>query len=206
MNSRNFLVSKRRASGFTLIEVVVALGVFSLMMTTVSLVFSSGFVAFRNNIRTEKDLENAQFLMAEMAKELRSSTVISPIGEDRHTQTLKFFDHAQAACVGYRQHLDAGNLCLTDTDCYIEKSSVPTASAVACRGTALFVNGGPSEPIPMTTGRAEAHFLVTSSDRAAQRAGFLTINIEVRRAGNATLEPIRVQTGVSLRDYGNFLP
>ncbi|PJA87728.1 MAG: hypothetical protein CO140_02745, partial [Candidatus Moranbacteria bacterium CG_4_9_14_3_um_filter_40_7] len=62
------------AKGFTLIEMMIAIFIFSLMMIAVTEIFSSSFGGYGNARNIQKDLEDAQFVMGQIAKTLRTSS------------------------------------------------------------------------------------------------------------------------------------
>lgn len=179
--------------GFSLIEVVVAMGVFSLLMAIVSVVFSGGFAAYRNTASSQKYLENAQYIMNDLVKQLRTSSVISPAG-DPGTNTspvsITFFDYSQSRCIMYRQHLSPN---------YIEKS-IGTAVTVASCGAAP----GFDDWDRLTTGEVTMNLIVRDS-ALNTRAGMAIISFLVGSGGTSVVNPILLQSTVSLRDYKKSL-
>src|SRR3989304_59518 len=99
------LFSRCICKGFTLIEAVVALFVFLIIMLSLSSTFTQSFSGYRNTRMVQKDVENAQFALNLMAKELRTSTVVSSAGS---SNTVKFYDHSQNICFEYKIE-DDGN-------------------------------------------------------------------------------------------------
>ena len=70
MNRALFLKKER---GFSFLEIMVSVFIFSLMMTTISITFSNLFKNYRNSRAIQTNLENAQFIINSMAKSLRTS-------------------------------------------------------------------------------------------------------------------------------------
>jgi Tfp pilus assembly protein PilW len=84
----------KKSKGLSLLEVMVSMGVFSLMMVSVAGIFSSSIASYRFNKVIERDLENAQFVMNDIAKQLRTSTVVDPAGATfASTQIQRLLGH-----------------------------------------------------------------------------------------------------------------
>lgn len=183
----------KHPSGFSLIEVVVAMGVFSLIMAVVSIVFSNGFAAYRNTASSQKYLENAQYIMNDMVKQLRTSSVVSPLGSPAFNTapvSIKFFDHSQSQCIMYRQHLAPD---------YIEK-------AIGSAGTAALCDTAPGLGAwtRVTTGEVTMNLLIWDSVLGS-RAGRVTVSFLVGGGAGSAVDPILLQSTVSLRDYKKSL-
>jgi type II secretory pathway component PulJ len=202
---------RKKLKGLSLIEVITSIGVFSLMMVTIAGIFGSSISSSRSNRVIERNIENAQFVMNEMAKELRTSTVVdtnltfdnsgagtfaSP-GISNHIQ---FFDYSQSKCIRYRTDTVNGN--------FVIKRAVPsvaTADPTACASATMDV-----EQI-MTTGDVVPSFRVVTSfdgkdiatgviDTRNARVGLVTMVFVVKEKAAAT-QSVTLQTTVSLRDY-----
>jgi prepilin-type N-terminal cleavage/methylation domain-containing protein len=194
-NRKQVLSSRQRKSsrGFSLIEVVVAMGVFSLLMAIVSVAFSGGFATYRNTASAQKYLENAQYIMNDLAKQLRTSSVISPTGNPAANTSpisVTFFDHSQSKCIMYRQH--------TSPD-YIEKS-VGTAGTAALCGT----TPGFSVWNRVTAGEVTMDLVIRNSVLST-RVGLVIISFSVGGGGASAVDPVLLQSSVSLRDYKTSL-
>jgi prepilin-type N-terminal cleavage/methylation domain-containing protein len=82
--------------GFSLIEVLVAIFIFSFVMTMIAGSFSSFFKSYIAERKTQTDIENAQYAMNIMAKALRTSEV-----ESTSSFPLNTFDYSQSKCIRY---------------------------------------------------------------------------------------------------------
>lgn len=189
--SWNLTHRRSTCRGFTLLEIVIALGIFSLLMSVVAVILSNGFSSFRNNTRAEKILENAQFLINDITKQLRTSTVITPVGNpatNTNPVSIQFFDHSQQKCFSYRQN----------TGGYVE-GAVGTAATVADCTTAP----GFSTWVRLTNDGVTNMGLriIDSSTTAPKRAGLVTIVFQVSSGVTGTSDTVWLQTSVSLRDY-----
>lgn len=176
--------------GFSLLEVVVAMGIFSLMMVVASEGFGSGVLGYKNNMRAEQDLENAQFIMNDMMKQLRTSTVVNPVGNPVASTSIRFFDHSQSKCLEYR--LQAGS-----PNNYVEKA-IGTAAAVdelSCGSDSM------GTWTRVTTGDVTMNLSIISSSNSPKRVGLVTIVFVVKGRISSPVQPITLQSSVSLRDY-----
>ncbi|MFZ3031730.1 MAG: prepilin-type N-terminal cleavage/methylation domain-containing protein [Candidatus Moraniibacteriota bacterium] len=179
------LPSKR---GFTLVEVLVAMFVFSLMMVTVSQVFASAFSGYRFTRAVERDLENAQFFINILAKELRTSSVVSAAGNQ---QFVQFFDHSQGKCFRYR----------IDT---LRLQVASAASTGVASGASPCNTMGFGSFTTISTGSVSGSFRVTPSATVGGPAtvvGKVTIALDIFESA---AHHARMQTTVSLRDFGNI--
>jgi prepilin-type N-terminal cleavage/methylation domain-containing protein len=83
--------------GFSLVEVIVSIFVFSFVMAMLAGSFASFFRNYINEKKTQVDVENAQYAMNIMAKALRTSEV-----EDTQSFPMNTFDYSQNKCIQYR--------------------------------------------------------------------------------------------------------
>ncbi len=186
------LLQGKNIFGFTLIEVVVAMGVFSLTMAIVSVVFSQGFASNKNTMNSQKYLENAQYIMNDLVKQLRTSSVIAPTGNpatNTNPVSIKFFDHSRSQCVMYQQHT-APN--------YIEKKVGTATTSALCDTTPGF-----GAATRVTAGEVTMNLSIRNSSLAS-RAGLVSMSFLVG-GGGSPVSPILLQSAVSLRDYGESL-
>lgn len=187
------LLQRKTSPGFSLIEVVVAMGVFSLVMAIVSVVFSGGFAAYKNTASSQRYLENAQYIMNDMIKQLRTSSVLSPVGNpasNTNPRSIRFFDHSQSQCVIYQQHTSPA---------YIEK-------AIGTAGTAQLCASAPGFGAwrRVTTGSVTLDLRIRNSVLNS-RAGMVTVSFLVGGGSGARVNPVLLQSSVSLRDYKQSL-
>lgn len=188
---------KKSYRGLTLIEVIVSLFIFSLMMVAVSQIFAKAFSGYRNTRATQRDVENAQYALNLLSKELRTSTVVAPLTGTfpLTSSSVKFYDHSQGRCFYYRivgaptNALQVASALSSDpTDCTTRNVGTPTT---------------------ITTGTVAGSFRVTPSCSSvvspgctgAKRAGKVTISLDISE--DAT-HRAQIQTTASLRDFGNI--
>jgi len=87
--------------GFSLMEMIIAIFVFSLIMVAVVGTFVS-VVSVRNKVKAvQQDIENARFSMEQMSKTLRTSSVLS-FSPATNPTNIKIFDYSQGVCIEYQ--------------------------------------------------------------------------------------------------------
>lgn len=192
------LLTRTFYNGFTLIEAVVALFVFLIIMLSLSSTFTQSFSGYKNTRAVQKDVENAQFALNLMAKELRTSTIVSSGGTKK---IVKFYDHSQSICFEYKIDEDNDELTVSQTG-VIDEGDDPSSfdPITACSG------GGFSSPqslvkIENTGGKLEGNFVIVPSDKnvVPKKLGKITISLQISEGPKHTAN---VQTTSALRDYG----
>ena len=173
--------------GLSLLEVMVSMGIFSMMMVAVAGIFGSSIQSSRANRNIQHDLENAQFVMNDIAKQLRTSTVVN-VNVD--SNSLRFYDYSQGKCIQYGKSSIAN---------YIEVASATTTRVSCVSGLGL------GTATRVTTGDVIPAFSVVTSSLdtvtpASSRVGKVTMAFLVREKATSTRN-VLIQTTVSLRDY-----
>jgi hypothetical protein len=151
-------------------------------MPVVAQIFSTAFTGYRSTRAVQHDIENAQYSMNVIAKELRTSSVVSNPGPQ---DSVKFYDHSQGICFRYR--ISGGNL---------EMASAGSTGVADCSGKVL------PALVTISTGTINGSFQVTLSDGGAvKHVGKVTISLEVYEDA---AHRAHIQTSISLRDFGNI--
>src|SRR3989344_9059776 len=178
------LVSCKTLRGFSLIEVMVSLVIFSIIMLAITQTFTRSFASYRNAKNIQNDVANAQFALNLLSKELRTSSITSP-ASNVLVSSVQFYDYSQGMCFAY--WINAGAL-------QVMKISVPNFDAC---DTLV----GPYLYKTITTGTVTGGFIITPSDftSGSKTVGKVTISLQISEGTN---HPVRIQTTVSLRDYG----
>lgn len=189
----------RKVRAFTLVEVVVAMGLFVIIMVAVSQMFISVFKGYREARALQRDVENAQYAVNIMAKELRTSTVVS-FGTVAGTQSnVKFFDYSQNKCLLYQFLLTAPTRYLRVNEIQLssDMNSDGKIDSYECSKTAFI----PTAFTTVTTGTVKGQFTVEKSriptDPSGAHAGKVTIAFTITEGTHTA----NLQTTVSLRDY-----
>lgn len=191
-NATNPNSMRTKLKGLTLIEIVVAMGVFTILMLAVSDIFASAFRAQRETTRLQQNLEAAQAAMNLMAKELRTSSIVFPDGEtENHPLDVQFIDYSQGKCIRYK--VDAGVLKKWAAP---QMDADPDAKRSNCRGRAIessvYAVGELARDITTSWYKIQ-----TSTNSAPRRVGRVTVWLKIGTAGyNRT-----IQSSVSLRDF-----
>lgn len=89
-----------RDSGFTLVELVVAMGVFATVVTAVSSIFVSTVGSQRKNVNQQEVLENARYVLETISRSIRQSTITQPAGDA--TQSTLQLSHPVKGIVVYQ--------------------------------------------------------------------------------------------------------
>lgn len=173
-------------------EMIVAIFVFSLVMTTVMATFTSVVTARKRTKAIQQDVEDARYAMELMAKTLRTSSVLSATATD-----LQMFDYSQSQCTEYKYDNVAkklGSLSGTWTN-----SAIPNVTP-ACTFSGISND--------MTSGFVgSANFSAISSAPApSKKIGKVTIAMKVCYNKDCSTDAPTIQTTVSLRDYQEVNP
>lgn len=182
--------SKKSWRGFTLIEVMVSLFTFLIIMMSLSQIFSQSFAAYKNAKAVQRDVESAQYALNILAKELRTSTIVSSASTP---PTVKFYDYSQRTCFEYK--IVTNQLTMTK-----KAVAAPTNSPSAdCTGGTWSTVTPIAKP-ETTGGTLIGRFVVTPSVKTVPKSvGKITVSLEISEGANHTA---RIQTTASLRDYG----
>lgn len=177
--------SRTSGKGFTLIEVMIALFVFLIITLAMAQTFTQSFSGYKHAKALQRDLENAQFALNLIAKELRTSTVTS-----FSASHVVFYDYSQSICFDYE---------FSSNQLFVAKKVIGTL-------TDPFTDcaGGFSAPVPIVktqspAGTVTGDFAVTPSTQTPQSVGRVAVSLEISEGPNHTAH---IQTTASLRDYG----
>ena len=176
--------SKTACRGYTLIEVLVALFVFLIIMTGLSQTFTQSFAAYKRAKAVQRDVANAQFVLNLMAKELRTSSLVSPSSNGNLASAVKFYDYSQGKCIEYRTNAST-----------LQVAKAEAANFAGCAATTF----GAYDAV--TIGTVTGGFVIKPSVISPKAVGKVTVSLEISEEPNHTA---RIQTTSSLRDYGHI--
>ena len=183
-------VNLSKKQGFTLIEVIVAMFIFSLMMVAISGVFVSFIKANRHARAVQQDMEDAEYAMNIIAKTLRTSSIVT-IGATR--ETIEIYDYSQGRCFGYS--FNAGNLRVRSVAPTTANDPSTCAANLAALPPTAYQNLTNSGNVLLS----ESGFVrKVETTKSPDAVGSITILITIQEAG--TTDKARVQTTVSLHD------
>jgi prepilin-type N-terminal cleavage/methylation domain-containing protein len=176
-----------RKQGFSLLELMIAIFIFSLIMVSSSTFFGRSIQTYKNVRSTQRDLENAQYVMNLMAKTLRTSTI-----KFSDASNIVIYDYSRIAdaCIQYSfssNRIQSRSADVTKDDC---TTSAPFNSFSDLSN--VYVNNASFSVIP-------------SSDSPSKVLGKATISMEICATSGCTgteKDKARIQSSVSLRDYG----
>lgn len=180
----------RKSAGFTLIEVIVSLSAFTIIMLAVVAIFGSAFVSYRETRSLQHNLESAQFAMNTMAKELRTSSVLSSSGAGSNID-IRFYDYSQNKCIRYLVMTNRLNKYSA-----VVAGSDPNARRGNCTVSAF---GGVSAQV-LVEDVVESSASSVPSDDSPRTVGRVTVRLRI----GTTVNNQTIQSSVSLRDF-NFI-
>lgn len=178
---KNHKILLQSRQGFALIEILVSLFIFTLLMVTTSQVFASAFSGYQATRAIQRDVENAQFAISILVKQLRTSSIVS--GSATRSTYVQFFDYSQNRCFHYRISNGA-----------LETSQISVSDRAACYS----LNFLSATFSAVTTGTVSGFFQATPSNPAGPEVGKVTISLDIQEG----IHHVQIQTSTSLRDYG----
>ena len=180
---------------------VVSIGVFSIMVASLSATFASGFSAFGNSRELQRNLDTAQYAMNTLAKYLRTSTVATTAS----SQNIIFYDYSSERCIEYNFN---GSV-LRERWKSVPSSTITYAAGVSdvitvrCNQGVLAGCGDATctwTNLTSSTGSITGSFTVNPSTFTPKHLGRVTIFFSVQKDA-ASVKKEDIQTTVSLRDY-----
>jgi prepilin-type N-terminal cleavage/methylation domain-containing protein len=185
---------KKNKKGFTFIELMIAVFIFALMMLAVTGIFSSSIGGYQKAKNVQKNLEDAQFIMNQMMKILRTSSIISFSASD-----IKVYDYSSNKCYAYKFFpgqsggikVGSASVPLGNKEPleYCSSSFSPNFSSMA----AFYVESGSFYAIPSNPGSGANGVL-----------GKVTIALSIcQNSSSCERDQVRIQSSVSLKDYYN---
>ncbi len=185
MKSTYFIRKKKTKvrRGFTLVEMLVSIFIFSILMVTLGGIFANSVAAYKYARQTQRSVEEAQFAMNKIAKTLRTSTIKSVPA----AKSVTVYSYSEGKCLRYE---------ITSAGTVTERAIDPGASFDPVLSPCPSFAGVTPRVIAHNLVFAESRFLIIpSSPGNAGRVGMI---FAVKRGTEKT---VRVQTSVSLRDY-----
>lgn len=172
----------KKKKGFSLVETLIALLVFSFIIVMLMGSFSSLLKNYANVKKTQRGMESAQYVINLMAKTIRSS-VINPTFPSTAQSQIIMFDNSRSLCVVYKY----------------EAGVLQVASGGAGTDITTCVASQPTSFTPLTASNELSGFSFSGvptdiTDPANPVFGKISIMADVY-GGNAS----KMQTTVSLR-------
>lgn len=179
--------------GLTLIEVIVAMAIFSIIMVSAAQTFTSGLMSFKQNVSTERDVEAINILMNQMTKELRTSTVAGDGTGTRVTNpsSLTYYDYSQGKCVRYRSDSGLAAAGIIQRQEKVVATASFTDMATDC-------SGGFGTAVDVTP--PDTALRLTVNESIPGKVGGVQIRFILNASGAAGV-PVEIRSFVSSRDY-----
>ena len=180
--------------GFSFVELIVAIFIFTLVMITMSSTYGKFFVAQKKTRAIQQNAEDARFAMELIAKSLRTSKVISCNGNsdcsaEANIYKIETYDYSQKKCIVYN---------FNATDNKIESGSKNPELDGNCEFT---IN--PVTTSPMVNNFIDKWFFRVVQS-ASGTAGIVTIQAKIcsiKDCLGTKNDQSTLQTTVSLRNY-----
>lgn len=193
--------NKKNRNGFTLVETLVAVLVFSLTAVMLSGAFSGFLKTYNEAKRIQKGVESAQYALNLMAKTIRTSfvqkgslpAVLDATNPRYYSWPLNLYDYSQGLCVQY----NLVNNPSTGMNKLQMGTINPTISgdpSTCSYGVGMNINDVTSEDIKS----GFLNYLPSNTSSATPYYGLVTISLHVKEPGQTSGE-VPIQTTVSLR-------
>ena len=182
---KNSLRKNYKHKGFTLVEMLVSLFIFSIVATIVIASFVQ-MVKVRQETKTiQQDMEDARTAMELMAKNIRMSSKVSSSGS-----AIYMFNNSQGECISYE--ISGGAI----------KQSAMTVPAGSDGSYCVSNNFNPNSYVSISSSDivSPSSFSVTST--SLTEMGKVTMEFTVQNGSDKE----NIQTTVSLRDYAEVDP
>lgn len=178
---------KKKQKGFSFAEIIIAVFIFALMMVAVTGIFSSSIGGYRTARIVQKNLEDAQFIMNQMAKILRTSSVVSSSSDN-----IIIYDYSSDSCYNYKFEENK-----------IKVSSYP--ESISGKEIEDFCTNNFTIFSALTDSFVQGKFFAIKSDKISgnEKLGKVTVSMRICLNSSCTTGRVNIQTSVSLRDYYN---
>ena len=190
------IINKNRR-GFSLVESLITLFIFSLVSTMVMEAYFTIFQARMKTRAVQQDVENARYAMEYMAKTLRMSSIFANVS---NASNIELYDYSQKMCLKYT--LDNSNHTL-----YVQQGAGHLHSPPNPDGKTWYDGCDGSSygaKKPMTTASVDGLVFNgnASAYGASKKLGLVTISLNICYNDDCVNNaPTTIQSSVSLRDY-----
>jgi prepilin-type N-terminal cleavage/methylation domain-containing protein len=177
--------------GFSMMEIMVAVFIFSVVMVAVLAVLVNMMQVQKRAKASQRNLEDARFTMETLAKNLRGSklvngyaSIVSPI----EVTALETYDYSQGKCIKYVFFSGDGTL----------KSTPGTYNTT--NGTCTFNAANSTKMISNKNTVQNMHFYVTKANADSVPRVTISMTVCSLQGGGTCSDQVSIQTTVSLRN------
>lgn len=178
--------SKTKHKAFSLVELMVAMSIFFLVITTSTAVFANIMNTKKKTKNTQKNIEDMKYAIELMTKNIRMSSNIGGSSSVVYTH-----NNSQDKCVSYR--FSASNKLET------LETAIPGGIPENCNLAGTYPS---ASYVPMVSGdinASESRFDITPS--TSNLVGKVVILISITSGSGSSNDAVKLQTVASLRDY-----
>jgi Tfp pilus assembly protein PilW len=196
------LKSGKKLKGFSLMELLVAMFISTLIVTTVVAAFASTFRTQKIARDTQRDIEDAKTTLEYMAKIIRMSSSMKPDATTaQNTPVIYIFNKTMNECIGYWYDNSAGVKKIKEQSCTpLDESNPCTKGILGASGVNFNGDCSPVETVISST-LSDAEFYIPAYGTAPSPIKRLTIRMQTEHDSGA-----KMQTTISLRDYKKVNP
>ena len=187
-------LKKKTLKGFSLMESMIAMFIFSMFMVVVTGFFSKFIFVGKNAQQLQQNLEDTQFAMNRVAKVLRTSVIINPSSNNANHPRVRVFDYSQNKCIEYEF---SGNSFLEKISGNASSTGDPKAWCAGLSSASL--SSGSLIQYPRGVAIDGKFSIVPST---ATQAGRVLMNVEMTRGNHS----VTAQTSMSLRNFTAIYP
>lgn len=186
LNNKKYILGNNKRA-FTLVEVIVAIGIFVIVMGGSVGAFASAFKSYKGAKNVNENLKNAQYAMNLMAKTFRTSSI-----KHSSSNLVIVYDWSQSLCIRY-----------VFTGVALTKAFNNTVTESSCDSGTLFSAANTRD---ITTGTVTGEFRAVNSagddgGPSSMRVGRVTVVMNITNSGGGSSSSARIQSTSSLRDY-----
>lgn len=188
-------ISKNR-QGFSLIEIIVSLSIFSLIITGITLFGVRTIDARTKSQAMQNAIQNARFLTEKINKRIRTSYDVSGGDSEMEGGTTEIFVIDNVNEYRYCYKFENGSLTVAEKDNSIDVASCDDFDNGEFRD---LIGGDGVDNI-----KVEGKFYVKKTDLDQEKRGFVRTVLKIiynQEGGYQERDEVIIQSGVSLRDY-----
>ena len=178
-------------SAFSMVELMVAIFILSLITLTSVAFFANVAWARKNSLKLSKNIENGREAIQIMAKNIRMGSHLGPAG---NTTLIYFFSEVTVQCVSYRFNAATQTL---------ESAFQNKADASDEDCSPVHVGAYSYTPLTSTDMEATGSFTVKQTDTVGKVIGMATINMLVDSM--LVGKKYSLETAISFRNYEGII-